>query len=183
MRNAIQTVFNNIKKENRPALLTFTVAGDNSLKNLKRLLKKFLIMQISLNQISHNTPIADGGPIQQSSYRALQNNINLNDIFKMVKTFKKKIKNRPLILMGYYNLIYRYGENRFLSNCKKFKVDGIIVVDLPWPENKKLAKKAKSKNICFVQLVSPTTSRSRVKKILKDSHEMVYYISMLSTTG
>ena len=184
MRNAIQTVFNNIKKENRPALLTFTVAGDNSLKKSQEIIEKISnnadIIELGF---PHNTPIADGGQIQQSSYRALQNNINLNDIFKMVKKFKKKIKNRPLILMGYYNLIYRYGENRFLSNCKKFKVDGIIVVDLPWPENKKLAKKAKSKNICFVQLVSPTTSRSRVKKILKDSHEMVYYISMLSTTG
>ena len=106
MRNAIQTVFNNIKKENRPALLTFTVAGDNSLKKSQEIIEKISnnadIIELGF---PHNTPIADGGQIQQSSYRALQNNINLNDIFKMVKKFKKKIKNRPLILMGYYKLI------------------------------------------------------------------------------
>ena len=57
------------------------------------------------------------------------------------------------------------------------------MVDLPWPENRKLAKKCKKKNICFVQLISPTTSYDRAKKIIQDSHDMVYYISMLSTTG
>ena len=96
----------------------------------------------------------------------------------------KKNKNaKPLILMGYYNLIYQYGENNFLDKCKKSGVNGIIVVDLPWPENKKFSKKCKKKNICFVQLVSPTTSYERAKKIIKESHDMIYYISMLSTTG
>ena len=85
--------------------------------------------------------------------------------------------------MGYYNMIYQYGENKFLNKCKKSGVDGLIVVDLPWPENKNFSKKCKNKNIIFVQLISPTTSISRAKKIIKDSHEMIYYISMLSTTG
>ena len=85
--------------------------------------------------------------------------------------------------MGYYNLIYQSGENNFLKNCKYSKVDGLIVVDLPWPENKKFAQKCKKKSINFVQLLSPTTSKKRMKKIIKDSHDMIYYISMLSTTG
>ena len=85
--------------------------------------------------------------------------------------------------MGYYNMIYQYGDQNFINICHKVGVDGLIVVDLPYPENKDFAKKCKKKNINFIQLISPTTSVSRVKKILKDSHEMVYYISMLSTTG
>ena len=85
--------------------------------------------------------------------------------------------------MGYYNLIYQNGENNFLKNCKLSKVDGLIVVDLPWPENKKFAEKCKKKSLNFVQLLSPTTSKERMKKIIKDSHDMIYYISMLSTTG
>ena len=96
----------------------------------------------------------------------------------------KKLKNtKPLILMGYFNIIYQYGENNFLNKCKSSGVDGLIIVDLPWPENKEFSKKCKKKSICFVQLLSPTTTLERAKKILKDSHEMVYYISMLSTTG
>ena len=85
--------------------------------------------------------------------------------------------------MGYFNLIYQNGENNFLKNCKSSGVDGLIIVDLPYPENKSFANKCKRKSINFIQLLSPTTSRDRMKKIIKDSHDMIYYISMLSTTG
>jgi len=54
---------------------------------------------------------------------------------------------------------------------------------LPWPDNKSFAKKCKKYSITFVQLLSPTTSRDRMKKIIKDSHDMIYFISTLSTTG
>ena len=85
--------------------------------------------------------------------------------------------------MGYFNLIYQSGENNFLRNCKVSGVDGLIVVDLPYPENKNFSKKCKKKSINFIQLLSPTTSKDRMKKIIRDSHDMIYYISMLSTTG
>ena len=80
-------------------------------------------------------------------------------------------------------MILQYGQNKFLNDCKKNKIDGLIVVDLPWPENKKFANKCKKKSISFVQLISPTTSKNRLISIIKDSHNMIYYISMLSTTG
>ena len=85
--------------------------------------------------------------------------------------------------MGYYNLIYQNEENNFLKNCRSSGVDGLIIVDLPYPENKDFANRCKKKGINFIQLLSPTTSRERMKKIIKDSHDMIYYISMLSTTG
>ena len=85
--------------------------------------------------------------------------------------------------MGYYNSVIQYGENRFIKKCKQVGVDGIIIVDLPWPENINFSKICKKKFINFVQLVSPTTSKYRMKRIIKDSHDMIYYISMLSTTG
>ena len=70
-----------------------------------------------------------------------------------------------------------------MKKCKTSGVDGCIIVDLPHPENKKFAAKCKKKSINFIQLISPTTPFDRMKKIIKDSHDMVYYISMLSTTG
>ena len=85
--------------------------------------------------------------------------------------------------MGYYNSVVQYGENQFIKKCKQVGVDGLIIVDLPWPENKNFSRKCKKKSINFVQLVSPTTSKYRLKKIINDSHQMIYYISMLSTTG
>ena len=85
--------------------------------------------------------------------------------------------------MGYYNMIFQFGENNFIKKCKNCKISGLIVVDLPWPENRKFAKKCKKIGLSFIQLLSPTTSNDRLKKIVKDSHNMIYYISMLSTTG
>ena len=85
--------------------------------------------------------------------------------------------------MGYFNLIFQNGENNFLKSCKSSGVDGLIIVDLPYPENKNFANKCKRKSINYIQLLSPTTSKDRMVKIIKDSHDMIYYISMLSTTG
>ena len=180
----INTAFNKSKNEKRPALLTYTVAGDNSKKkSLEILISIAKYADICEIGFPHNTPIADGGQIQSSAYRALKNGIKLKDVFSIVKNFKKTKQSKPIILMGYYNMIYQYGDNNFINICKKVGVDGLIVVDLPYPENKDFAKKCKNKNINFIQLISPTTSKNRMKKIIKDSHDMVYYISMLSTTG
>ena len=181
---SINQSFKNAKRENRPALLTYTVAGDNTKKNSLKILKSISdYADICELGFPHNTPIADGGQIQTSAYRAIKNGIRINDVFSIVSKFKKFRKNKPIILMGYYNMIYQYGENRFILKCKKSNVDGLIVVDLPYPENKNFASKCKKNKITFVQLISPTTSKSRLKEIIKDSHDMLYYISMLSTTG
>ena len=184
MRSKIAIAFENCKKEKRAALITYTVAGDNtknnSLKILNAISKNADILELGF---PHNTPIADGGQIQGSSHRALKNGIKLKDVFQIVKKFKNSNPNKPVILMGYFNLIYQSGENNFLNNCKASGVDGLIIVDLPYPENKNFALKCKKKSIYFVQLVSPTTSKNRMKNIIKDSHGMIYYISMLSTTG
>ena len=184
MINPITRAFDKAKSEKRPALLTYTVAGDNtkmkSLEILNSISKNVDICELGF---PHNTPIADGGQIQTSAYRAIKNGIKINDVFQIVKSFKKNKNSKPIILMGYYNMIYQYGENKFLKKCKQVGVNGLIVVDLPWPDNKNFAKKCKKNSITFVQLISPTTSNHRMKKIIKDSHDMIYYISMLSTTG
>ena len=180
----INQTFKKTKQENRPALLTYTVAGDNTKKKSLEILKSISkYADICELGFPHNTPIADGGQIQTSAYRAIKNGIKIKDVFSIVTQFKKLKKNKPIILMGYYNMIYQYNENKFIKKCQNSKVDGLIVVDLPFPENKTFAKKCKKKNISFIQLISPTTSRNRIKQIIKNSHDMVYYISMLSTTG
>ena len=184
MKSKIALAFKKCRAEKRPALITYTVAGDNtksnSLKILNTISKHADILELGF---PHNTPIADGGQIQGSSHRALKNGIKLKDVFHIVKKFKKTNPNKPLILMGYFNLIYQNGEHNFLKSCKASGVDGLIVVDLPYPENKIFAKKCKKKSMNFIQLLSPTTSKDRMKRIIKDSQDMIYYISMLSTTG
>ena len=132
MLNPISVAFKKAKEEKRPALLTYTVAGDSSKKQsldiLKSISKSADILEVG---VPHNTPVADGSQIQTSAYRAIKKGIKLNDIFKIIRDFKKFDKNKPIILMGYYNMIFQYGDNNFLNKCKTSGVNGLIVVDLP----------------------------------------------------
>ena len=110
----ISLAFKNCRKENRPALITYTVAGDNTKKKSLEILKSISnFADICEIGFPHNTPIADGGQIQTSSYRAIKNGIKLNDVFEIVKSYKRFKKSKPLILMGYFNMILQYGQNKF----------------------------------------------------------------------
>ena len=184
MKNSIDLAFKTALKESRPALISYTVCGDNnkkvSLDILKSISKNLDIVEWG---VAHNCPTADGKEIQNSSYRALKNGIKLNDVFQMVKKYKKNKFSKPLILMGYYQMIFNFGEKKFIKKCKEAGVNGLIVVDLSYPDNKKFALLCKKNSICFVQLIAPTTSNKRMKEIIKVSHEMIYMISMISTTG
>ncbi len=184
MKSKIDLAFQKCENENRPALITYFVGGDGgkkrSLNILNTLSKEADICEIGL---SFSTPVADGGEIQNCHYRTLKSGIRIKDIFDIVKKYNQNINSKPIILMGYYQTIFHYGENKFIKKCKEIGVSGLIVVDLPFPENLPFANKCKSNSICFVQLISPTTSKQRSVKIIKNSHEMNYLISMLSTTG
>ena len=105
------------------------MCGDNTKdKSLQILNSISKDLDIAEWGIPHNCPTADGKDIQNSSYRALQNGIRLNDIFKLVKRFKKTKPSKPMILMGYYQMIFNYGDKKFIQKCKESGVDGLIAV-------------------------------------------------------
>ena len=184
MKNPIDLAFQKARSENQPCLISYTVCGDpnkkKSLEILKSISQHAHIVEWGF---PHNCPTADGPDIQNSSYRAIKNGIKLKDVFQMVKEYKKSKLSKPLILMGYYQMIFHYGERKFVKKCKEVGVDGLIVVDLPWPDNKNLAKLCKKNSVCFVQLIAPTTTKKRMASIIKNSHQLLYQISMISTTG
>ena len=110
MISKISLAFAKCRKEKRPALLTYTVAGDNTKKKSLEILNSISpYVDICEVGIPHNTPVADGGQIQSSAYRAIKNGIKTKDIFQIVKQFKKDKQSKPVILMGYYNNIYQKG--------------------------------------------------------------------------
>ena len=184
MINEIDKAFEITRKENRPALISFTVAGDNTKKKSLEILKSISeTVDIAEWGMAFNCPGADGPEIQNSSYRAIKNGINLKDTFSLIKKYKKYKNSKPLILMGYYQLIYNYGEKKFTKQCRDAGVSGLIVVDLPWPDNKNFSKLCKKNFICFVQLIAPTTSSIRIKSIVRDSHQLIYQVSNVNVTG
>ena len=121
MKNSIKNAFKIAKSENRPALISYTVCGDNTKdKSLQILNSISKDLDIAEWGIPHNCPTADGKDIQNSSYRALQNGIRLNDIFNLVKKFKKTKPFKPVILMGYYQMIFNYGDKKFIQKIINF---------------------------------------------------------------
>ena len=184
MLNPISVAFKKAKAENRPALLTYTVAGDSSKKQsldiLKSISKNADILEVG---VPHNTPVADGSQIQTSAYRAIKKGIKLNDIFKIVRDFKKFDKSKPIILMGYYNPIYQYGVEKFITDTQNFGVDGFIIVDMPPEEDKEFVKYLKNTNMDLVKLLTPTTNEERLQKVLENSSGFLYYVSVTGITG
>ena len=176
--------FERAKEDNRAALLTYTVGGDPDKKTSLNIFKSIAESGADIIEcgLGHGANIGDGGAIQDSTYRALSGGIKTDDIFEIIEDFKKDYET-DVIIMTYQNKIMAYGEEDFLEKCVCSKVSGIICVDWPWPLNLDFAKKCKENSIVFIQLLCPTTNEDRLKSILNDAHEVVYYISMLSTTG
>ena len=181
MTNLISESFESKEKK----LVTFVTGGDPDFETSLQIIKTIINNKADILEIGmpFSDPMADGPTIQLSSNRAISKGIDLENIFSLAAEAKKIKNDLPIILMGYYNLILYFGIEKFVKKCKENGVDGLIIVDLPYPENKIFSSKCKKNNINFIQLISPTTSRSRLRKIINDSHDMIYYISMLSTTG
>ena len=180
----INQAFKIANNENRPALLTYTVAGDNTKKKSLDILKSISkYADICELGFPHNAPIADGNQIQTSAYRAIKNGIKINDVFSIVSKFKKIKKKTPIILMGYYNMILHYGVKNFVTNCVKNGVDGLIVVDLQPEEDEELIENLKNSNIDLIRLITPTTNEERLKLILQNASGFLYFVSVTGITG
>ena len=128
-------------------------------------------------------PMADGPIIQKSSKISLENGHTMEKTFDLVKNFRKKNDKTPLVLMGYYNPIYQYGNDKFLKRCNDYGVDGLIIVDLPPEHDNELCDLMINSNIDFIRLVTPTTNENRLKKVLNKGSGFLYYVSITGITG
>ena len=128
-------------------------------------------------------PMADGPIIQASSLRALKNGMNLKKTIKMVQEFRSAEKETPIILMGYFNPIYAYGVEKFLYDTKQAGVDGLIIVDLPPEEEEELCIPSLNGGLNFIYLTAPTTTNSRLPRVLENASGFIYHVSITGITG
>src|SRR5437867_9586147 len=128
-------------------------------------------------------PMADGPSIQAAGLRALKAGMTLKKTLEMVRGFRKDDDTTPLVLMGYYNPIYIYGVDKFLSDAKTAGVDGLIVVDLPPEEDEELCLPALKAGLNFIRLATPTTDDQRLPAVLANTSGFVYYVSIAGITG
>ncbi|MEQ8319863.1 MAG: tryptophan synthase subunit alpha [Rhodospirillales bacterium] len=174
-----------LKKEGRSGFITFTTAGDPDLETSARILDGIAEAGADLIEIGvpFSDPMADGPAIQASSLRAIKGGMTLRKTLAMVAEFRKKDDDTPIILMGYYNPIYIYGVDSFLTDAKKAGVDGLIVVDLPPEEETELCLPALNAGINFIYLTAPTTTDKRLPRVLEHASGFVYFVSITGITG
>ena len=185
MSTRIEKRFAALKEEGRAALVTFTMAGDpdydTSLAIAKALPKAGAdIIELGM---PFTDPMADGPAIQAAGLRALKSGQRMTKTLAMVREFRKEDSETPIVLMGYYNPIFIYGSDRFLTDAKAAGVDGLIVVDLPPEEDDELCLPALKAGLNFIRLATPTTDDKRLPTVLTNTSGFVYYVSITGITG
>ncbi|MCB1436449.1 MAG: tryptophan synthase subunit alpha [Rhodobiaceae bacterium] len=169
----------------RAALVSFITAGDPDFDISLALLKALPGAGADIIELGmpFTDPMADGPAIQAASLRALKAGQTMVRTLEMVRAFRAGDSETPLILMGYYNPIYIYGNERFLADAKAAGVDGLIIVDLPPEEDGELCLPAQAAGIDFIRLATPTTDDARLAKVLSNAGGFVYYVSITGITG
>ena len=177
--------FADLAREGRAALVTFVMAGDPDLATSLEILKALPEAGADVIEVGmpFTDPMADGPAIQAAGLRALHAGTTLAKTLRLVADFRAGDQTTPIVLMGYYNPIYVYGVDAFLTEAKTAGVDGLIVVDLPPEEDAELCLPALQAGLNFIRLATPTTDDARLPAVLANTSGFVYYVSITGTTG
>lgn len=180
----IAGAFETAGRQKRAAFIPFITAGDPSLQLTKELVLEMEKQGADIIElgIPFSDPLADGPTIQAASLRALKNGVRFEDVLRLVKELRSETQ-VPIVLMGYYNPIYKYGLNRSAKEAASAGVDGFIIPDLPPEEAGEWTKEAKKAGVDTIFLLAPTSDMTRIEKVTKLSSGFVYYVSVTGITG
>lgn len=163
----------------------FLTLGYKSLKQTEELICLMDRLGVDVVElgIPFSDPLADGAVIQEASEYALAKGIRPQDAFELVARLRKQGVNMPIVFFSYFNPILQRGVRRFVADLKQSGFDGVICPDLPPEEDQALGKELSRAGLSQIHLIAPTTTRERVKKIVRKSHGFVYYVSRRGVTG
>tara|TARA_R110000787_G_scaffold16622_24_gene50749 strand:- start:9966 stop:10823 length:858 start_codon:yes stop_codon:yes gene_type:complete len=181
----IDARFGALREEGRAGLVTYLTAGDPDPATFEDILSRLPAGGSDVIEIGmpFTDPMADGLAIQLAGQRALAAGQTLARTLDMVRRFREKDDATPVILMGYFNPIYRYGVDRFVTDALECGVDGLIMVDLPPEEDDELCLQANAGGLSFIRLATPTTDAERLPKVMQNTSGFVYYVSIAGVTG
>jgi len=181
----IEARFAKLADENRAAFVPFIMAADPDLETSFEILQGLPAAGADLIELGvmYSDPMADGPAIQAAGLRAKAGGARLDRTLDMVRRFRRGDNETPIILMGYYNPIYIYGVDRFLTDARDAGVDGLIVVDLPPEEDTELCLPALAAGMHFIRLATPTTDDVRLPAVIANTSGFVYYVAIAGITG
>ncbi len=184
MRSRISSKFRSLKEQNRKAFIAYIMAGDPNIsrtREMVRILEDCGVDIIELG-VPFSDPLADGPTIQAAAQRALEDGTTMHTVIALVADLRKTTR-IPIILMTYYNPIFKYGEKKFVEDACAAGVDGIIVPDLPPDEAAGMLKLTKKRPFDVIFLLAPTSTEDRIQKVGKRSTGFIYYVSITGITG
>ncbi len=169
----------------RPALVTFVTGGDPSPEASDAILDALVAGGTDVIELGmpFTDPMADGPAIQLANLRSLGAGTTTADLFAIVKRFRARHANVPLVLMGYANPMTRRGADWFAAACRDNGVDGVICVDLPPEEDQDLGPALRGAGVDFIRLATPTTDAARLPDVLNAASGFLYYVSVAGITG
>jgi tryptophan synthase alpha chain len=181
----IEQRFVALRAAGRGGLVTYLTAGDPDPDTSARLLAGLAAAGADLIEIGmpFSDPMADGPVIQEAGQRALKQGMTLRRTLALVRELRSADEATPIVLMGYYNPIYRYGAERFAHDAVAAGVDGVIVVDLPPEEVAELTAPARAAGLDFVPLATPTSDDRRLPSIVEHASGFIYYVAIAGITG
>jgi len=174
-----------LSNEGRAGLVTYLTAGDPDPDTSARLFSGLAAAGADLIEIGmpFSDPMADGPVIQDAGQRALKQGMTLRRTLALVRDLRRGDEATPIVLMGYYNPIYRYGTDVFARDAVSAGVDGVIVVDLPPEEDTELTGPARAAGLDFVRLATPTSDERRLPSIVNRASGFIYYVAIAGITG
>ncbi|PSR78522.1 tryptophan synthase beta subunit-like PLP-dependent enzyme [Coniella lustricola] len=182
---AIKRTFKQCQADKRPALVAYVTAGYPKAEDTPAIM---LGMErggadvIELG-VPFTDPIADGPTIQTANTVALANNVTLASTLQIVRDARKQGLRTPVLLMGYYNPMRAYGEEKLLQDCKEAGVNGFILVDLPPEEAISFRKLCSSAGLSYIPLIAPATSDNRMRILCQLADSFIYVVSRMGVTG
>eukprot|EP01126_Amoeba_proteus_P029411 TRINITY_DN28_c0_g1_i7.p1 TRINITY_DN28_c0_g1~~TRINITY_DN28_c0_g1_i7.p1 ORF type:complete len:711 (-),score=123.79 TRINITY_DN28_c0_g1_i7:163-2196(-) len=181
----IRETFVKAKQSQRAVFIAYFTAGHPSIEDTIPIMLAFQQAGVDIIEVGvpHSDPIGDGHTIQASSVVAIENGMTTSLVIEIVAQARKQGLVVPIVLMGYTNPFYKYGEERLVQDCKRAGVDGFIVVDSPPEACRNFISICNSEGISFIPLVAPTTSPERMRKISSIADSFVYCVSLLGVTG
>lgn len=184
MSSRIAGKFKEIRRKEGKAFIPYIMAGDPNIgrtRELIRILEECGADIIELG-VPFSDPLADGPTIQKAAKRALDEGVTLKKVIELVGNMRTTTQ-IPIILMTYYNPVFKYGEERFVHEASAAGVDGIIVPDLPPEEAGNLIKHARKSGLDTIFLLAPTSTEDRIQKVARTSTGFIYYVPITGITG
>ena len=185
MSGRIARRFASLRKEGRAGLVTYLTAGDPDPDTSAKLVGRLAAAGADFIEIGmpFSDPMADGPVIQEADQRALMQGMNLRRTLAFVREMRRLDDATPIVLMGYYNPIYRYGPEMFARDAVAAGVDGVIIVDLPPEEDAQLTGPARAAALDVIRLATPTSDEQRLPRIVEHASGFIYYVAIAGITG